>query len=613
MGASTGQYEIRELPIIGPYNRQRFKHWSPEDTANFYSVKSNRAKEELAMYPAMGRAHIKYAGINRLAFDSEPRAEFKTIDYAYFVVGNTIYQVDAQYNQIVLTGLLTIAGEIYFDFLVVNDIVYAVFVDTQKIYIYQEGTNALQVVTDPLAPGNFTVNGRLTKPGFIMAFGNRIAVSVRDSSQFVLSAINLQGNGAVNPPGYNFDPSKVWTNFITLQVFALESGIIRQMGVLNNTAYIFTDYTTGIWSNIPAVFSGTGVTFPWKKNATYDWNFGIANPTSLDINFGLLVFLAKNRDGLLKFMVSDGSQPKPLSDKAIDTMLQDYTNRLGTNNPFLSSNSNGFIYQYEDTIFYRFSGGDYTGTTILDQEQNANSIEFNFETSEWHRCIELNGERNRVKNHIYFNFKHLVTLTEDNTVYSLSGQYYFNEVRNNDQPDIQAPNAYFAYPIRYERTTPIIYEKDYSEFETEFVQIDFVFGDSNINYSTAPFDNSEFLIHEELLGGEVQYIIAEQPDSDGQPVFILGQDGNFPTLADNTYNYLFNPHVELYWSDDGGISFNSADVREFSQMGVYQWRMRWYQLGTSRNRVYKLVCVSMVPIVVLGGIMNMRRISGGAY
>jgi hypothetical protein len=609
----NGQFEIKDLPIIGPYNRQRFAQWSSEDTANFYMVKDDRTKENVALYPVMGRAHIRYAGINRLAFNTEPRVMFKTINYAYIVEGNTIFQYDAQYNQRILTGLLTIAGELYFSFLVVNNIVYAIFVDSQKIYIYQEGTAALQPVTDPLAPGNFMINGQVTKPGFIVTFGNRIAVSVANSSQFVLSAINLSGNGATNPPGYNFDPAKVFTNFgTTPQVSALENGIIRQMGVLNNTLYIFTDYTTGVWSNIPAIFSGTGITFPWKKSSTYDWNFGIANSTSLDIDFGIMVFLAQNSNGLLQFMVSNGDQPKRLSTKAIDTLLQRYTNLLGSNNPFLVANSAGFLYEYEDTIFYRFSGGPYTGTGILDQEQESESIEYSFEVGDWHRTIELNGERNRISDHLYFNYKHLVTLVGDGTVYNMSGQYYYNEVSNPDQPDQQAIDAYLAYPFRYERITPILYLKDYAEFEDEYVQIDFVFGDSNINYSTAPFQNAQFLIAEQLRDEQIQYIVAEQPDSDGQPIFILANRGNTPQVTDLTYNYLFNPHIELYFSNDGGKSYHSADVREFSQMGVYTWRMRWYQLGPSRNRVYKLICVSMVPIVVLGGVRNTRRMSGGA-
>jgi hypothetical protein len=558
--SNDGQFKIENLPIVGAYNKQRFPQWCPEDTANFYIVKGEDTKKPYAMYPTLGRAHINYNGVNQLIFGSEPRGIFKSINYLYIVEGSTIYQFDNQYNRKVITGLGTNSGILYFTFLVVNSLIFTVFVDQQHIYIYQEGTPALQLVTDPLAPGNYvdTITGKPTLPGYIASFGNRIVVSVLNSSQFILSAINLQGKGAANPVGYNFDPAKCFTNFTTDQVFATEDGIIRQMGVLNNTLYIFTDYITGVWSNIPAIFSGTGATFPWKKNTTYNWNFGIANSSSLDIDFGIMVFLARNSDGLLEFRMSNGGQPEKISDKSIDTLLQNYTNALSGNNPFLVQNSNGFLYQYENTIFYRMSGGEYYGYGLLDQEQTADSIEYSFESKEWHRVIEQNGERNRVQNHVYFNYMHLVTVTGDSTVYNMSGQFYSNEITNPDQTNNQDPTSYLIQPFRYERTTPILYQQDYSEFETEYVQIDFVFGNNDLN----------------------------NPD--------------------------FTPSIELFWSDDGGISFNSADHREFSPTGLYSWRMRWYQLGCSRNRVYKLVCVSSVPIVVLGGCMNMRRSSGGA-
>jgi len=610
--SNAGEFEIKPCPIIGSYNQQRFKQWSPEDNANWYIATAENTKEQFAMYPVMGRSHFNFNGVNQLVFGSEPRGIFKTIKYFYVVDGNTIYRYDKNWNQVALGGdpLQTIAGDVYFTFLVVFSTVYACFVDDEFIYIYQEDSvNGLQQITDPNAPGIFQINGVTTKPGFIAAFGNRITVSVANSSQFVLSAINLIGNGSTT-----FDPATCFTN-ADGQVFALEGGIIGQMGVLNNTLYIFTDYTTGVWSNITAVFSGTGVTFPWKKNSTYDWNFGIANPQSLDIDFGIMVFLAQNSDGLLQFMTSSGDQPRKLEpSKAIDTLLQKYTNKFGSNNPFVADDSSGFLYQYENTIFYRMSGGDYFDDQILDQTINANSIEYNFETKEWHRCIELNGERNRIQFHQYFNNLHLVTVIGENTIYQMSGQFYFNEIRNPDQPNPQALDAYIAYPFRYERVTPIIYLKDYSEFETEFVQIDFVWGESNIHYSTEPFLNTQFLIAETNgSDGQPQYLIAEDPDSDGQPVYLIAEGSNTPTLADLTYNYLYNPQVELFYSDDGGVSFNSADVREFSQSGIYSWRMRWYQLSTSRNRVYKLICVSPVPIVILGATMNVRRISGGAY
>ena len=49
-----------------------------------------------------------------------------------------------------------------------------------------------------LRRGIFSINGKVTKPGVIAAFGNRITVSVANSSQFVLSAINL-GGSSFNP------------------------------------------------------------------------------------------------------------------------------------------------------------------------------------------------------------------------------------------------------------------------------------------------------------------------------------------------------------------------------------------------------------------------------
>jgi hypothetical protein len=610
MATAPGQYAIKPCPIIGPYNLQRFKQFGPEDTANFYLVNDQNTKKPYAMYPTMGRSHIQYLGINQLVFGTEPRGIFKTIRYAYIVEAGTVFRIDSQYTQVPIGTLVSTSGSVYFAFLVVGSIVFACFVDDQFIYIYPEDDPAgLRKVTDINAPGNFTVDGTVTKPGYIAAFGNRITVSVRGSSQFVLSKINLGGSG--------FDPSTCFTNATTPQVYALASGKIQQMGVLNNTLYIFSDYVTDVISNIPSQFpatlSGTVISFPWKFNSTYNWNFGMANPNSLDIDFGYISFLAQNSDGLLQFMMSKGGQPEKISTNAIDVLLQRYTNLYGANNPFLSRNSNGFLYQYENTIFYRMSGGNYLNNGILDQQQTANSIEFCVDAQEWHRCIELNGERNRIQAHIYFNFKHLVTVTGDGTVYDMSGQYYYNEVRNVAQDDPQESDAYIAYPFRYERITPLIYEDDYAEFETEFVQIDFVWGDSNINYSTTPFRNAVFIIDEDPgMDGDPQYIITDELGPDGAPIYVLAQEGNTPQIDETFYNALYKPSIELYWSDDGGVSFHPADMREFSQSGVYSWRMRWYQLGPSRNRVYKLIAVSPVPIVILGATMNVRRASGGA-
>jgi hypothetical protein len=188
----------------------------------------------------------------------------------------------------------------------------------------------------------------------------------------------------------------------------------------------------------------------------------------------------------------------------------------------------------------------------------------------------------------------------------MAGTIYYNELRNQAQPDKQAVDAFLKYPMRYEMVTQQIFEDDYSEFQTKYVEIDFVFGDQTFYESNAPFLNTVYLVSEDSTPESPIYIVSEDDK------FIIKEGSNTPTFDDNHYNALFKPHIELYYSDDGGVTFTYADVRPFSQLGQYRWRMRWYQLGASRNRCYKLVCVSSAPIVILGGVHLIERTSGGA-
>ncbi len=590
-----------DFPILGYFDRQRFRQFNPSDVANWYLLDNPQGKKKIAMYPVMGRRHVNYLGQNRLIFVKEPRAQFDSINFAYEVVSNSIFRIDKLWNQVEITGgqVTTLSGDVFFDYIVTPAVTFAVFVDGQHIYVYNETSGIFSVVTDPNAPPN---------PKFISTFGNRITVSSANSSEFRLSEINLGGT--------SFDPAICFT--ISGQaIFAQEAGIIRQMGVLHNTLYIFTDFTTGIWSNTPSVFLSAGgvqTSFPWKKNTTYDWDFGMADPKSLDIDFGRMAWIAQNKNGLIQVMVSSGQTPERISTRAIDILFQRSIRQgvIGDLSPFLSGNADGFLYQWENTIFYRCSAGQYTGTGILDVQTKANSIEYNFETQTWHRVIEKNGERNRIQKHIYFNNTHLVTVQDDSTVYEMSGQFYDNEITNSARKDPQTVDAYIREPFRYERITSIIAQDDYGEFITDWVEIDFVWGESFNIFSESPFANAQFIIDEAPgVDGEPQYVIAD-PGTNGNPVFMISEEGNISTSDEIIYNDIYKPHIELYWSDDGGVSFFPADVREFSQLGVYEWRMRWYQLGASRNRCYMLVCVSNSPIVVLGGIMMVRRVSDGS-
>lgn len=571
------------LDIIGGYNKQRFSQFNGEDTANWYIVQDKKGKNPAAMYPAMGRKHVTFLNQNKLQFGEEPRAVFSSIDYMYFVVGNQITQVDKFYNEVIITldnsDFVTNSGNIFFDYLVRPDFTLCMFCDGAHAYVFNETTLSFLTVTDANTPSS---------PTYVAAFGDRFVVAGKNTSEFRLTQIN---GGSVS--GSNVDPALVFT-VSGSAVFAQEAGIIKNFAVLHNQLYIFTDFTTGVWSNNPSVFNNAS--FPWRKNTSYNWDYGLQDSLSLSTDFGMIVFLGKNKSGLVQVMASTGGQPQDISNNAIDVLFE---NQTGSDDlsPFISLNANGFLYQYENTIFYRLSAGKFNDFGVLDLENSANSIEYNFRTQSWHRVIEKNGERNKIQKHVFFNNKHFVTVADEGTVYEMSGKFYVNEVRNTAQPDEQKSDTYIAEPMRYERRTPIISMPDYSEFITKYVEIDFIYGESD-QYRVSSEEAN-------VITQTGDFIVTETDDMIITETFAV-------SASSNAYYSIFRPYIELFFSDDGGISFYPADLREFAVKGEYRWRMRWYQLGPSRNRVYKLVCVSTSPIVVLGAVTLIERASGGA-
>ena len=588
MASNPYAAKIEPLPIFCYYDKQRFTQFGSMDCANWYGIAVESGKNKNALYPAMGRQHISFLGQNRLVFNSEPRVEYKSINYLYVVEGTTVYQFDRFYNRKTLPINVALGAPIWFATLAVGTIVYNMMTDGTNIFVIKEdGSNVTaEVVTDPNAPSN---------PLYVASFGNRFVVSVAGTPDYYLSQVNLAG---------------VANTYFTVNnqaLFNRASGIIGQFAVLHNQLYIMCDFTTDAWANIPTQITVAGVTrqFPWKINSSYNFDYGIADPNSLSVDFGMMVWLAKNENGLVSFVMSNGQAPKDISSQAINVLLENSThsNELS---PFLTNEVDGFLYQYENTIFYRASAGQFVNFGDLDIIDNANAIEYNFETGTWARVIELNGERNRIKKHVYFSSRHLVTVQDDAAIYQMAGNIYHNELRNPNQSNPQAEDAFLKYPMRYELVTKQIFLPDYSEFVDEYVEIDFVFGNKTFYKSYAPFINTVFIVGEESTSDVPIYMLSEDDK------FIIADGSNTPTFDDNHYNALFKPHIELYYSDDGGETFIQADVREFSPLGAYRWRMRWYELGVSRNRCYRLVAVSSAPIVILGAVRNTKRISGGA-
>ena len=61
-----------------------------------------------------------------------------------------------------------------------------------------------------------------------------------------------------------------------------------------------------------------------------------------------------------------------------------------------------------------------------------------------------------------------------------------------------------------------------------------------------------------------------------------------------------DPHVMLQYSDNSGKTWSNELWTSLGKVGQYSTRLSWRRLGSSRNRVYRLVITAPVKIALLG-------------
>ena len=89
--------------------------------------------------------------------------------------------------------------------------------------------------------------------------------------------------------------------------------------------------------------------------------------------------------------------------------------------------------------------------------------------------------------------------------------------------------------------------------------------------------------------GEIKRAIraAQIINNDGNRIFFNGFELDMEFgVGDNTTT---DPQVMLQWSDDGGHTWSNEHWKSLGAIGKYEKRAKWYRLGTSRNRIFKMV------------------------
>jgi len=67
-----------------------------------------------------------------------------------------------------------------------------------------------------------------------------------------------------------------------------------------------------------------------------------------------------------------------------------------------------------------------------------------------------------------------------------------------------------------------------------------------------------------------------------------------------------DPIISLDWSDDGGFTWSNEHFAAMGQIGQYRQRVKWYRLGTFRQRVVRVSVSDPVKCVVIGAYAEIK-------
>ena len=278
-----------------------------------------------ALFPTAGRKEVKFNG-QQIEFGQNIRGMFSSVllDAILIVADDLLFTYDPTTGQKeILNSLSPLEGS-------VNEISFAEgqFISgTQlkkqiaiceygvSLYVYDVETSELHKVVLPQGVGaNSTI-----RPGNVIYFDNFFIVNDIDTNRFYISAIN---------------DALTWNQ---LQYSEIRSKTVA-LTVLETQLHIFGGDLTQIFYN-----AGTSP-FPFQPTTSISYEYGLLSEKSLASSFGIICWLAQNRNTSPLIVYTDGSGVKPISTENIDAFFIDRIKNV--------QDCRGYLYQESGHVFY---------------------------------------------------------------------------------------------------------------------------------------------------------------------------------------------------------------------------------------------------------------------
>jgi len=610
--AATTDYDI-----VGSYNNQRISSIDAERSVNMFEYNDPLGKKPKSLINTSG---LKAQTLDFGAATGGFRAQFVFKQPSngdtneYCVIGTSIFRISSTGAVSLLGTMTTTAGYVGVD----ANAFQIIFVDGLKGYIWDTTSSVFTIITDPAFPvkpidvcyldGFFVVANGDTKDFQISMFNQGLVWgpdNTGTASTFTMAAgspnIVITFATGFNINNYQIGTPVVFTggglpaelvagttyyvksivNPTTITVSATNGGTVitsaaggagsitnngqLQQGsitshpgtivacrTLHRRLFLFSQNFTEVWEN-----QGIGTNLPFRRNNSLLIELGTPAIGSVATGFDRLFFLSQDKDGLGSVIMVGGTDPIPVSNRALDFQLAQYA-EVGH-----VADCRAFLIKENGLIFYRMNFTLANHTYVYNVTLSNPTQE---ETKYWHEEEVLNGDRHPAQTHAYFNGVNYVGNYLLPILYRLDDDIYTNN----------------GEAIRRMRITRAFVPPGYQRIRVDRLQIDLLQGNkANL-----------MAIFEELdLLSELGFTLETESGLD----ILLEQE-----LALNNPQQLF---VYLSISKDGGQTYGYSAGAMMGHIGQRTFRTLWRKLGTTvRGQAFvcKIEFYDPVPFVIMG-------------
>jgi len=354
-----------KLPFVGPSYEARSLNANAQRTLNCYVELDNTSQRApIALYGTPGT-------MRRLTFPTSPvRAGFKEGAYTWWVAGNVVYRVDADYQVLALGEIATYTGEVG----LASNGGQVLLIDGANGWLIDVNASTLAAITDPEFPHGVT----------------------RAAYQDSFFLVTGDGTGKFYINETPNDGSK-WNG---LDFASAEGSPDNTIAIISDhrEVWLFGELTTEVWSN-------TGnADFPFMRSGNVFLEHGCAAAGTVAKADNTVFWLGADDKGAGIVWRADGYTPQRISTHAIERAIGAYA-RI--------DDAFAFTYQQEGHIFYVLTFPAAGATWCYDAA-----------TQLWHERAWRdpdNGQltRWRPSCHVYANGEHLVGDFETGDVYAL--------------------------------------------------------------------------------------------------------------------------------------------------------------------------------------------------